>query len=923
MRKRSVAFLFFIFAIAVSLAFAGCAPSITGLEIATQPAKTAYVEGETFDAAGMVVKLVYSDSTSKVITDYTVDKTGPLTLSDNKVTVSYGEFTAEVTITVSPAVVETGIEVTTQPAKTAYIEGETFDAAGMVVKLVYSDSTSKVITDYTVDKTGPLTLSDNKVTVSYGEFTAEVTITVSPAVTGVEVQPDESAYYRTMAFEALNYRNVYSDGTKGGWNVAENFTVTGYSADAEKVTVNVDVTAEGKTWQTSFELQITPSITVSELLTKPADGETVYELEGVLVAVASTMRRVEYILMDPESGAFIGVAGITSTGSMFDGDYLPRFEVGDKVEFPVTLVQTETKANNSDSDKIYASFAGGSIWETGVVEKDVEYTVDYSAATEISDQQGLEAFLGASARSENHYKLVKLNGPLSVIRYGTTPAHYRFYYGTLSFANHKIDGVSPVFMNSNQQYITGNTVGELLAGDAYWAPADWNNPGQAYKDVYALFIGGNAYYHEFIILSSDAVTPAVPKLEEIEFVAPEKFSYNTGEKLDLTGGEIVYRYNFGENTVVPLTIDMLDASTVPDMSKGGNFTVKGSYNEFEFSFEIVVVPQSAELYGIELAVAPQVTTYSHRDGIDTIDLTGGRLKLVYTDESVLYVPLLRSMLPETESPDWKLGVVTYTITYEGFTTDMDITYENRALSVKEFLTKTEGEYDVTGIMVGPISSFGAAELLLKDTATMDIVGIYNSGIAGKYNAISLDTSVVDVGDEVIVKLSCGQVISNGGSKDKYYGNAVNVSTFTENLIVVSKDNEVKFDFAETAVTEISTQEQLTAFLNNENRFYTYVKFTGLKAVNNNGSLRFFFGDAVTDFNSQKINGYSPYIYHINSNYYLSEGHDKYFVNFQSTDYANPVTTEYEIYALFVGGNGFYHCFAILEDSWFVNQQAQA
>ena len=43
----------------------------------------------------------------------------------------------------------TGIEVTTEPTKVAYTEGETFDPTGMVVTGTYSDSTTEEITDYT------------------------------------------------------------------------------------------------------------------------------------------------------------------------------------------------------------------------------------------------------------------------------------------------------------------------------------------------------------------------------------------------------------------------------------------------------------------------------------------------------------------------------------------------------------------------------------------------------------------------------------------------------------------------------------------------------------------------------------------------------------------------------------------------------
>ncbi len=70
------------------------------------------------------------------------------------------------------------LKVTTLPTKTVYTAGETFDPTGMVVEAKYTDFTSEVVTNYTIDKTGPLTDDDDKVTISYGGLTVDVAIQV-------------------------------------------------------------------------------------------------------------------------------------------------------------------------------------------------------------------------------------------------------------------------------------------------------------------------------------------------------------------------------------------------------------------------------------------------------------------------------------------------------------------------------------------------------------------------------------------------------------------------------------------------------------------------------------------------------------------------------------------------------------------------
>lgn len=81
-------------ALAAVLAFAACGePTITDIQLMMGAEKEEYVVGETFDKTGIVLTAIYSDGTRKEITDYTIDKTGPLTLSDTEVTIIYQDKT--------------------------------------------------------------------------------------------------------------------------------------------------------------------------------------------------------------------------------------------------------------------------------------------------------------------------------------------------------------------------------------------------------------------------------------------------------------------------------------------------------------------------------------------------------------------------------------------------------------------------------------------------------------------------------------------------------------------------------------------------------------------------------------------------------------------------------------------------------------
>lgn len=340
---------------------------VTGIKMTTPPTKLTYTAGETFDPTGMVIEATYSDYTSEVITDYTIDKTAALTEDDEKVTVSYGGFTIDINIQVgklytaklnalgekkieaetldmsqlklrsdmqaagfssfvidnskasggksierydigskitmsilasdalktdftiaaadnngatfdslvtvklddkvitsnNPALSSSAtepyynwqeavfsnlemakgdheitieftsgkpnldyvsfntkkygteslehelssLEIVSQPTKTTYFVGDTFDPTGMVVNAVYSDGEKEAITDYTIDKTGALTADDTTITISYQGKTATVSIKITSKL---DFEATEAKTYKVEA-EDLDLTTLLGD----------------------------------------------------------------------------------------------------------------------------------------------------------------------------------------------------------------------------------------------------------------------------------------------------------------------------------------------------------------------------------------------------------------------------------------------------------------------------------------------------------------------------------------------------------------------------------------------------------------------------------------------------------------------------------------------------------------------------------------
>ena len=166
--------------------------ALSSIAVATPPTKTTYIEGETFDTTGMVVKAIYADGSNKNITNYIYSPVGALTTDSNIITISYTEDgetrTCTQVVNVKNELVR--IEIVTPPTKTAYEKGEVFNSSGMIVKASYENGASKNVTNYTYSPIDSLTtVGNNTITISYTENgitkTCTQVIIVNPSIADI------------------------------------------------------------------------------------------------------------------------------------------------------------------------------------------------------------------------------------------------------------------------------------------------------------------------------------------------------------------------------------------------------------------------------------------------------------------------------------------------------------------------------------------------------------------------------------------------------------------------------------------------------------------------------------------------------------------------------------------------------------------
>ena len=163
----------------------GNTPNLVSIAVSVPPTKVIYKAGEYFDPSGMVVTATFDNGTTKNVSGYTYSPTRTLQQDDSVITISYTKKGITKTTTQNITVVYlTSIAITNPPTYTSYYDDEIFNTAGMEVTAYYSDSTSAVITTYSISPSGALPYGTTSVTISYSEggitktTTQDVTVSI-------------------------------------------------------------------------------------------------------------------------------------------------------------------------------------------------------------------------------------------------------------------------------------------------------------------------------------------------------------------------------------------------------------------------------------------------------------------------------------------------------------------------------------------------------------------------------------------------------------------------------------------------------------------------------------------------------------------------------------------------------------------------
>jgi hypothetical protein len=189
--------------------------ALVSIAVTRPPDKTGYHQGETFDPAGLVVTGTYEDGETREITGYALSEPDMMQTGFQTITLAMGSLSTEFTITIGQAAL-VSIAVTSPPAKTLYLIGETFDSAGMVLTGTYTDGTTQAVTGFAVAAVDTSAAGVVTVSLALEGKNAETRIYVTGGTLAsltIKTPPDKGVYFPgdSLDVSGLELEGVYTD----------------------------------------------------------------------------------------------------------------------------------------------------------------------------------------------------------------------------------------------------------------------------------------------------------------------------------------------------------------------------------------------------------------------------------------------------------------------------------------------------------------------------------------------------------------------------------------------------------------------------------------------------------------------------------------------------------------------------------------
>lgn len=330
------------------------AEAVEELLLLQQPYSTSYYAGDALNTAGLSLALKYNTGEVKLLTEgFTVSGYDADVLGDQLITVSYGDMSVTYTVTVY-RVKPVGILVSELPEKTNYALGETFDATGLLVTLLYNNGSTEVLAAEEVACAGFDSDSEGSkdVTVSYTYYDEDLgkNCTVIDAfavnvgtVSAIEIEtlPTKLSYYtsdKKVDTAGLSIKVTYTNGVSKTVTGDKAIKVDGYNLS---VTGTQEVVVNYQGFRTAYEIEVLP-VTLAGVSVKTLPKTQFYVPDQFTASgLVLTLTYVDGSTRDVYEGYIVTVNG---------------YDVGEEPKFLVTGTKTVTVAFEEDGVRKFTEY---------------------------------------------------------------------------------------------------------------------------------------------------------------------------------------------------------------------------------------------------------------------------------------------------------------------------------------------------------------------------------------------------------------------------------------------------------------------------------------------------------------------------------------------------------------------------------------
>ena len=510
--------------------------TLSSVTIKKLPTKKTYTVGEKFDPTGMIVKLTYSDGSTKEITSgYTYTPMGAMnTVGQQTIAVAYQGKGTGFKVTVEPSL--NSISIKAKPSKLTYTVGETLNTSGLKLTATYSDGTTKEITSgFTCTPTKLSTKGQQLITLKYGNVSTSFYVTVNGAgVKQIRVtqRPTKTTYAtgNTLNTSGMKVTVTYTDGSTKV--ITSGFTCTPTKLETvgtQWITVKYGGTA------TAFNVKVEQRAQSIRVITKPS--KTAYVVGNTLNTSGMKVRATysDGTTKDVTSGFTCTPTKLTTAGNQ----WITVVYAGQSTAFSVK-VEPKAKTLRISQQPTKKTYTVGDVLNTSGLQLIATYddgtakvvTSGFVCSPVVLNTAGNQWITVIYGGQSTAYS-VKVTKAVSNVTIANKPNKQTYTVG---------DTFAPAGMKLKVTY-SDNTTEVITSGYTYTPTGKLNTEGQQ-KIVVSYGGKSTGFYVTVNKPSGNTVTSVlIGKL-------PTKKTYKRGETFDPTGMTVKVTYADGTTSVM-------------------------------------------------------------------------------------------------------------------------------------------------------------------------------------------------------------------------------------------------------------------------------------------------------------------------------------------------------------------------------------